>query len=72
MANTFISSLMISFERSLSKLSENRKIVEIGSIESSYGSERVPKPLIKREGGSLAFVSRIQLFWQLSLRACNL
>ncbi len=36
LANTFISQiqfLMIPFERSLSKLSENQKIVEIGSME---------------------------------------
>ncbi len=36
LANTFISQiqfLMVPFERSLSKLSENQKIVEIGSTE---------------------------------------
>ncbi len=33
LANTFISTLMTSFERYFSKLSENCKIVEIGSTE---------------------------------------
>ncbi len=33
LANTFISTLMMPFERSLSKLSENQKIVEIGSTD---------------------------------------
>ncbi len=33
LASTFISTLMTPFERSLSKLSENCKIVEIGCME---------------------------------------
>ena len=41
LANTFISqirSLMTPFERSFSELSENHKIFDIGSTESSYSS----------------------------------
>ncbi len=43
---------MTPFERSLSKLSENHEIVEIGSTEFNlWAAERVPEPLIKRRGG---------------------
>ncbi len=38
---------MTPLERSLSKLSENHKLFEIGSTEFKYGpTERVPEPLI--------------------------
>ncbi len=33
LGDTFISTLMVPFERSFSKLSENQKIIEIGSTE---------------------------------------
>ncbi len=43
---------MTLFERSLSKLSENHKIVEMVSTEF-MAAERVPEPLIKQRGGGI-------------------
>ncbi len=55
LANTFISQiqfLMIPFERSLSKLSENQKIVEIGSTEFKiWQLKETPEPLGLNGGG---------------------
>ena len=48
-------SLMTSFERSFSKLSENHKIVDIGSTDSTkvMAVERIPKPMIKSYRGGV-------------------
>ncbi len=55
---TFISNLMTPFERYLSKLSENCKIVEIGCTEFKlWQLKESPNDLIKREGGGLSFNS---------------
>ena len=48
LANTFISSLMTSFERSLSKHSENHKIVDIGSTVLKLWQLKEPKIEITR------------------------
>ncbi len=61
LTNTFISQiqfLMIPFERSLSKLSENQKIVEIGSTEFKlWQLKETQKHLNGAEGGVIEHLS---------------
>ncbi len=59
--------LMVPFERSLSKLSENQKIVEIGSTKFKNGlTERVPKPLITQG----QWVSLLPIFFKVHCNLC--